>query len=92
ETPISLPVCFLFALVGGFILNFMPCVLPVIALKVVGIVEQAHGDKALIQKHALAFTVGMIGTFMILAAIVVAIQSAGGGVGWGFLFQFPAFL
>ena len=92
ETPITLPMCFMFALIGGFILNFMPCVLPVIALKVVGIVEQAHGDKALIQKHALAFTGGMIGTFLLLAAIVVAIQSAGGGVGWGFLFQFPAFL
>ncbi len=92
EQPISLPLCFLFALIGGFILNFMPCVLPVIALKVVSIVEQAHGDKALIQKHAIAFTAGMIGTFVILAGILIAVRSTGGSAGWGFLFQLPAFL
>jgi thiol:disulfide interchange protein DsbD len=92
EQPINLPLCFLFALIGGFILNFMPCVLPVIALKVVGIVEQAHGDRALIQKHALSFTAGMIGTFMLLAVILIAVRAAGGGAGWGFLFQLPAFL
>lgn len=92
EAPITLPLCFLLALIGGFILNFMPCVLPVIALKVVGIVEQAHGDKAMVQKHALAFVGGMIGTFMLLAGIAIAVQSAGGAATWGFLFQFPAFL
>jgi thiol:disulfide interchange protein len=92
EQPISLPLCFLFALIGGFILNFMPCVLPVIALKVVGIVEQAHGDRALIQKHAMAFTAGMIGTFLLLAGILIAVRAAGGSAGWGFLFQLPGFL
>jgi thiol:disulfide interchange protein len=92
EQTISLPLCFLFALIGGFILNFMPCVLPVIALKVVGIVEQAHGDRALIQKHALAFTAGMIGTFLLLAGILIAVRAAGGSAGWGFLFQLPGFL
>ncbi len=92
ESKVTLPLSFFFAFVGGFILNFMPCVLPVIALKVVGIVEQAHGDKALIKNHALSFTGGMIGTFLLLAAVVIGIKGSGGGAGWGFLFQYPAFL
>lgn len=92
QQQITLPLCFLFAFIGGFILNFMPCVLPVIALKVVGIVEQAHGDRVLVQKHAVAFTAGMIGTFLLLAGSVLAVKAAGGGVGWGFLFQIPAFI
>jgi thiol:disulfide interchange protein len=92
QQQITLPLCFLFAFIGGFILNFMPCVLPVIALKVVSIVEQAHGDRSLVQRHAVSFTAGMIGTFLLLAAVVLAVQAAGGGVGWGFLFQIPAFI
>lgn len=91
-TDISFPLCLLFAFIGGLILNVMPCVLPVIALKVVSIVEQAHGNDRLIKQHALTFTAGIICTFLLLACGIIAIQTSGGVAGWGFLFQYPAFV
>jgi thiol:disulfide interchange protein len=89
---LSLFLYLFFAFVGGIILNFMPCVLPVVALKVVGIVNQAHDDVKIVRAHALAFTGGMISTFIMLAAAIIGIQSVGGVAGWGFLFQFPPFV
>src|SRR5246127_2713271 len=76
-----------FALVGGLILNVMPCVLPVISLKIFGFVSEAgeRPDKAF--KLALAFSAGILGCFAILAAIVTFFRAIGAQVGWGFQFQ-----
>ncbi len=92
EKSLGLPMYLLFAFVGGFILNFMPCVLPVIALKICNLVEQANRSKQHIRLQGLAFVGGMISCFMLLAAIVLAVQATGNSVGWGFLFQNPVFL
>jgi thiol:disulfide interchange protein len=76
-----------FALIGGLILNVMPCVLPVISLKIFGFVSEAgeRPDKAF--KLALAFSTGILGCFAILAAIVTFFRAIGAQVGWGFQFQ-----
>ena len=76
-----------FALIGGLILNVMPCVLPVISLKIFGFVSEAgeRPDKAF--KLALAFSAGILGCFAVLAAIVTFFRAIGAQVGWGFQFQ-----
>ncbi|MBV8484423.1 MAG: thioredoxin family protein [Verrucomicrobia bacterium] len=76
-----------FALIGGLILNVMPCVLPVISLKIFGFVSEAgeRPDKAF--KLALVFSAGILGCFAILAAIVTFFRAIGAQVGWGFQFQ-----
>lgn len=82
----------LFAVIGGLILNIMPCVLPVLSLKVMGLVQSAHQGKADSLKHGLAFTLGVLVSFWILALLVVLLQQAGEQVGWGFQFQSPMFV
>ncbi len=76
-----------FALIGGLILNVMPCVLPVISLKIFGFVSEAgeRPDKAL--RLALAFSAGILSCFALLAAIVSFFRAIGAQVGWGFQFQ-----
>lgn len=81
-----------FALVGGFILNFMPCVLPVIAIKVMSFLEQAQEEPGRVKILGLIFSLGIISSFLVLAGIVTAIKAAGQSVGWGFQFQYPGFL
>lgn len=80
------------AFVGGFILNFMPCVLPVIAIKVMSFMQQAQEEPKRVRALGLIFTAGIISSFMLLAGLVIAIQAAGKNVGWGFLFQYPGFV
>jgi thiol:disulfide interchange protein len=76
-----------FALIGGLLLNVMPCVLPVISLKIFGFVSEAgeRPDKAF--KLALVFSAGILGCFAVLAAIVTFFRAIGAQVGWGFQFQ-----
>jgi thiol:disulfide interchange protein len=76
-----------FALIGGLILNVMPCVLPVISLKIFGFVSEAgeRPDKAF--KLALVFSAGILVCFAVLAAIVTFFRAIGAQVGWGFQFQ-----
>ncbi len=83
---------FFLAFAGGFILNFMPCVLPVISIKVLGFVEQAGEDKRRVLELGLAFTAGILASFLALAGMVIAVQKTGQRVGWGFQFQHPAFV
>jgi cytochrome c biogenesis protein CcdA len=83
----SLPTVFGLALLAGFILNFMPCVLPVIGLKIMSFVHQAGQDSRRIFLFNLAFALGILSIFMLLA--FVASQPSGGG--WGGLFQSNTF-
>lgn len=82
----------LFAFIGGFILNFMPCVLPVISIKIFSLVEQAGEDPKKVLLHGLTFASGIILSFLALAGLVVAVQGAGQKIGWGFQFQYPIFV
>jgi thiol:disulfide interchange protein DsbD len=83
---------FLLALVGGFVLNGMPCVLPVLAIKVVSVADMAERDAREVRLHGLAYTGGVLGSMIVLAAIVLALRQAGHAVGWGFQFQEPLFV
>ncbi|HTC13268.1 MAG TPA: protein-disulfide reductase DsbD domain-containing protein, partial [Chthoniobacterales bacterium] len=76
-----------FAMIGGLILNVMPCVLPVISLKIFGFVSEAGTEPKKAFRLSMAFALGIIGCFSALAAIVVLLQAAGAQVGWGFQFQ-----
>ena len=81
-----------FAFLGGLILNLMPCVLPVIALKIFGFVHQAGEAPERVFRLGLAFAAGVFAFFLGLAAIVSAFQLAGRGLSWGFQFQNPYIL
>lgn len=81
-----------FAFLGGVLLNLMPCVFPVLALKAYGFVRTVHAGGGRAAGHALAYAVGIVGTLLLLAAGVVALRAAGHAVGWGFQFQEPLFV
>lgn len=80
------------ALLGGFILNLMPCVLPVLSLKVLGLIGHAGGEKQTIRRGFLASAAGIVCSFLALAIAAVAVRAAGAAVGWGIQFQQPLFL
>ncbi len=79
------------AFVGGLILNIMPCVLPVIALKVLGFVNQARETPARVRNLGLIYGAGVLASFLVLAAVNLAIQRAGGLASWSSAFQNPQF-
>ena len=81
-----------FALIGGLILNVMPCVLPVISLKIFGFVSEAGERPEKAFWLSMAFSLGIISCFAVLAAIVILLRAAGGQVGWGFQFQDDRFI
>jgi thiol:disulfide interchange protein len=76
----------LYAFIGGLILNIMPCVLPVIALKILGFVGEARNDPARVRNLGLLYTLGVLVSFLILASAVIAVKSAGHKAGWGMQF------
>jgi thiol:disulfide interchange protein len=80
------------AFIGGLILNIMPCVLPVVSLKVLGLVNQGNQAPGEARKHGMVYTVGVLASFLVLAGIVVAMQRAGQLASWGMHFQSPQFL
>jgi thiol:disulfide interchange protein/DsbC/DsbD-like thiol-disulfide interchange protein len=83
----SLPGMLLAAFLGGLLLNLMPCVLPVIALKIFGFVQQAGESPRQVFRLGLAFVAGVFCFFLLLAGLVVGFQAAGQGLTWGFQFQ-----
>ena len=81
-----------FAVLGGLILNLMPCVLPVISLKIIGFVGQAGEEAGRVRQLGWAFCAGIVATFLALALVVLALKSGGEQIGWGFQFQYPGFV
>ncbi len=75
------------AFLGGLILNIMPCVFPVLGIKIMGVARQAGDDKRHIVLHGLAYTAGILLCFMVLGGVVVSL-----GKSWGFQLQSPAFI
>lgn len=80
------------ALVGGFILNLMPCVFPVLSLKLLAFVGRDAGHGHRIQAAFAASAAGIIASFLVLASAMVVLKAAGATVGWGIQFQQPVFL
>jgi thiol:disulfide interchange protein DsbD len=83
----------LFGFLGGLILNLMPCVLPVISLKIFGFVQQAGQSRQKILRSGIAFSVGIFAWFIALAVLLIALKGAGRDVTWGgFQFTNPYFV
>jgi thiol:disulfide interchange protein DsbD len=82
----------LLALVGGLILNLMPCVFPVLGIKILGFVNQAGHARAKVVAHGLVFTAGVVLSFWVLAGALAALRAGGEKLGWGFQLQSPAFI
>ncbi|MBP2227422.1 suppressor for copper-sensitivity B [Azospirillum agricola] len=80
------------ALLGGLILNLMPCVLPVLSLKLLSVVKQGGRAPRAVRAGFLASAAGILTSFLVLASALVAVKAAGGAVGWGIQFQQPLFL
>lgn len=87
----SLWLSLFYGFLGGLILNLMPCVLPVISLKIFGFIKQSGDSRAAILSHGLAFTAGIFAWFLGLAAVIIALKSGGSEVTWAFQFQNPWF-
>ncbi len=81
-----------FAFIGGLILNLMPCVLPVISLKLFGLIKHKNTPRKKLLSHNLAYTAGVISTFMVLASVIVGLKFTGEEIGWGFQLQSPTFI
>ena len=90
--PTSLALMLLIALLGGLILNAMPCVLPVLSLKLFSLVKNAGEGNARVVKGALATSAGILLSFWGRAAAAAAARSAGAAIGWGVQFQQPVFV
>jgi thiol:disulfide interchange protein len=90
----------LLALMGGMILNLMPCVFPVLAIKVMGFTQQAHlssrtggesvGSKSSMASTGVAYTVGVVLSFIAIGGLMLALRAGGQALGWGFQLQSPA--
>jgi suppressor for copper-sensitivity B len=80
------------ALLGGLILNVMPCVLPVLLLKLTGVLDVSGRERAHLRAAFLSTAAGIVASFLVLAGGLVAVKSAGARVGWGIQFQQPTFL
>ena len=88
----SLTTVLLLALLGGLILNLMPCVLPVLSLKLMSLVKLGGGDARHVRLGFLASAGGIVAAFMALAGALIAVKAGGGAIGWGIQFQQPAFI
>ncbi len=80
------------AFVGGLILNLMPCVFPVLGIKILGFVNQSGADRRKVTLHGLVFTAGVLASFWALAGALAALRAGGDQLGWGFQLQSPVFV
>jgi thiol:disulfide interchange protein DsbD len=84
----SVAFAFVLALVGGILLNLMPCVLPVLSLKALALAEHSH-DRAQARRHGVLYFAGTLTCFVALASALLALRAAGEALGWGFQLQVP---
>jgi thiol:disulfide interchange protein len=88
-TALSLAAAVGLALTGGLILNLMPCVLPVLSVKAIALVGHAEAPAAVLRRHGLAYTGGILVSFGVLAGALIALRAGGAEIGWGFQLQSP---
>ncbi len=86
---ISLPLALVFAFLGGMILNLMPCVFPVLSIKVLSLIESTHANAGVIRIHALIYVLGVVSSFLVIALVLIALRESGEQIGWGFQLQSP---
>jgi thiol:disulfide interchange protein DsbD len=88
----SLPLALLFALLGGLVLNLMPCVFPVLSIKALSLLDHARDDPRTARLHGVAYTLGVLASFALLGVALIVLKAGGAQAGWGFQFQSPAFV
>ena len=81
-----------FAFMGGLLLNLMPCVFPVISLKILGFAKKAGETPRIMRRHGGLFALGVVASFWVLAGLLLALRAAGESIGWGFQLQSPGFI
>jgi DsbC/DsbD-like thiol-disulfide interchange protein/cytochrome c biogenesis protein CcdA len=81
-----------FALIGGLLLNLMPCVFPVLFIKALALVRSSTAERRMMRVHGLAYTVGILVSFWIVVAVLLGLRAGGRQLGWGFQFQSPVFV
>ena len=91
-TPGTFAGTLLLAFIGGLILNLMPCVFPVIGIKILGFVNQSGNDRKKVTLHGLVFASGVLLSFWTLAGVLLVLRAGGSQLGWGFQLQSPAFV
>jgi thiol:disulfide interchange protein DsbD len=82
----------LLAFGGGILLNLMPCVFPMIGLKVLGFAKEAGASRRTVVLNGLLYSAGVIASFLALALLIIGLKSGGNSVGWGFQMQSPGFV
>lgn len=82
----------LFAFLGGLILNVMPCVLPVISIKLFGLIKSSQTTRQEIFRHNIFYSLGVLASFWVLAGVILGLKSSGESLGWGFQLQSPTFV
>jgi thiol:disulfide interchange protein DsbD len=89
---LAMPSLILLAVLGGLILNLMPCVFPVLSIKAIGLVEQAKKHPAAVRAKGLVFAAGVVSSMLTLAIVLLALRAGGEQIGWGFQLQSPLFV
>ena len=89
---VSLPWALLFAFAGGLLLNLMPCVFPVLSIKILGFADSSGDDPAAMRRHGWLFGAGVLVSMWILAGTLLGLRAAGSEIGWGFQLQSPSFV
>jgi len=79
----------LFAAIGGLILNIMPCVLPILAMKALALARHAASERAVVVQETLSYTAGVVLSFLALGLALIVLRAGGEAVGWGFQLQSP---
>lgn len=90
--PVTMQWALWLAFLGGLILNLMPCVFPVLSIKLLGFVQQSGEDPGKLKKHGLVFGLGVVISFWVLALLLLALRASGEKLGWGFQLQSPGFV
>ncbi len=87
-----LPRALALAFLGGLLLNLMPCVFPVLAMKAMGLARLSGAARGAVRAHAASYALGVLATFLLLGGALLALRAAGAAAGWGFQFTAPAFV
>ncbi len=92
EGGVTMVLALAFAFLGGILLNLMPCVFPILSLKILGTVGQGGENRARIRNQGLVFGLGVVLSFLALAGLLIALRAGGAHLGWGFQLQAPLFV
>lgn len=92
EPELLLSSAIFWALLGGVVLNLMPCVFPVLSMKSLALIGHASHETRQVRLHGWSYTAGILSSFSVLAGILIALKAGGAQIGWGFQFQSPWFV